>query len=225
MMCYKFKLTVLFFLPFMGWGQYTDSGNHGLMLITTREAPEKAPTGSPYFEDDEFRKGIVYISEKTSLDAWLRYNVMEEVMEIKLNPDSEEVYRLPLEEEVVYKFGSRTYSADRLRVAGSTYFGYFTEYYRGQFLSLLGKPQLEIQESTQPKSGYTDSSDRLKIKEEYFVIWNTGKIEKVRPRHREVRNLFDSKLAQDYLKNNRVRSIEDLTDFIAFYDKSMPQEN
>lgn len=209
----------------MGWGQYTDSGNHGFMLITTKEAPEKASKGSPYFEDDNFRKGVVRISEKTPLDVWLRYDVMKEVMEIKLSSNTEEIYRLPLEEEVEYEIGSRTFRADRLRHAGSTYFGYFVEYYRGQFLSLLGKPQLEIQESTQPKSGYTDSSDRLKIEEEFFVIWENGDIEKVRARHRDIRSFFDSDLAQDYLKDNRVRSIEDLTAFIAYYDKNKAKEN
>lgn len=124
-----------------------------------------------------------------------------------------------------YTEGSKIFKADRLRHDGSTYFGYFVEYFNGETFRLLGNPKLEVQESVQPKSGYSDSADRIKMDEEYFVVWDNGDTEKVRTRHRDIRKLFDTDEAQYYLKDKRVRSIEDLTVLVAFYDKNMPREN
>lgn len=199
--------------------QISHDWNDGLMLINTKDR-ERNLEGSPYYENDNFREGIVRIAERAPLNVWLRYDVMNEVMEIKIEASSSEKYRLPLEDDVIYQIGAKKYRASRIFYEGSTYFGYFTEYYDGLNIKLIGKPKIEISSSSQPSTGYASPSDKILIGEDYFVVWENGDTEKIRLRHRDIKRLFDTNRAQDYLEEHRIRSLEDFTTFIMFYDKS-----
>ena len=209
------------FCSVQGYNQVlTDSGNHGLMLITTKENDKLNDLeGSPYLEE-EFVPGSAMVSGKEPLNVFLRYNVYKEQVEIKLDPRSEEIYILPMNTLASYKMGSDMLILETIVLNGEKIFGYFFEHYDGENYRLLEKPKVTLTEAVKAKTGYEkDRPARLKIEEEYYVIKENGQVLNVPLKHRDIKKTFDSENSKEYLSDNKIRSEEDLISFITWLDK------
>lgn len=197
--------------------------HHNATLIPIKSAPLEME-GSPYFESDAFQRGKIQVGEN-ELVVYLRYDVGNERMEIKVNPEDSDSYQLPYVEDITYFLGGKKFVIERLKVQEKTVFGYFVQYYDGSGVSLYGKPLASFTEAQEAKTGYQSNKPaRIDISEKYYVIHEDGTAEEVTTRSRDLRRAFDSEVARNYLKENRVRNVEDLAAFVAFYDRNISKD-
>ena len=201
--------------------QINDSGNHSLMLITTKKNPalEKVE-GSPFL-NDEFKYGVAKVEGKDPLNVFVRYDVSTEQMEIKTDPNSEDIYVLPAGQHAVYKIGNNTFKYGTVNHEGNSILGYYVEHFDGENYKLLTKHRAEVSEAIKAKTGYDrDIPAKIKIEEDLFIVDKTnGNAYKVRPKNRDLDDIFESSQAKNYLSDNKVRSTKDLIEFVAFLDK------
>lgn len=198
----------------------SDSGNHSLMLLTTKKSERmKKVEGSPYLDKD-FQYGTATVEGKEPLKVFMRYNVNEEQIEIKTDIKSEDIYLLPKKESTVYQIGSEILVFDQVSHSGKRISGYFVEHFKGENLRLLEKPVAKLTEAVKAKTGYErDRPARIVIEEEYYVLNINGEVKDVRLKHRDVKKTFNSQRAKKYLSDNKIRSEDDLVAFISFLDK------
>ncbi len=199
---------------------YSDSGNHGLMTITTKKNENlKNIQGTPYLQD-EYQYGTVKVEGKEPLKVFLRYDVLNENMEIKLDKNEEETYALPLKEETLYHIGPNAFKYSTLRSSGHTVRGYFIEHYSGDNYRLLEKPSIEVTEAVKARTGYEkDRPAEMKLESEFYIVGKDNEVKNVRLKHRDIKKAFNFGEAKKYLSDNRIRSKEDLVAFVAYLDK------
>jgi hypothetical protein len=200
--------------------QISDSGNHGLMTISTikNSALDKVE-GSPFLEE-EFKYGIAKIEGKDPLKVFVRYNVATEQMEVKTDPNSEEIYMLPPGQHAVYNIDNNIYKYGTLNYEGESLLGYQIEHFAGDQYRLITKHRAEIKEAVKAKTGYDrDMPARIRIQEDLYVIDKDANATKVRAKNRDLKDVFTSPAAKSYLSDHKVRSLKDLVDFIAYLDK------
>lgn len=219
------KITVTFFLVFFVTfsipGQViNDSGNHGLMLITTKKNPRlNSVEGSQYLTED-FHYGVVAIEGKQPLKVFLRYNVHQDQMEIKTDLHSEDLYVLPKKKGTMYQMGKQNFVLDEVVHNGKRISGYFVQHYNGENFRLLEKHTATVTEPVKAKTGYDqDQPARIKIEEEFYIINDKGEVRNVQVKHRDIKKTFNSSEAKKYLSENKIRSTKDLVDFIAYLDQ------
>lgn len=216
---------IISFLLFITAGavqaQIHDSGGHGFMKITTKKNANMAEVkGSPYLEE-EFQYGQIEMEDKEPLNVFLRYDALNENVEIKSDKNSPDTYILPLSESTVYLIGREKLRLryNEVRPGGEEITGYFIEHYNGDNWRLLEKPSVSVSEAVPAKTGYQrDKPAKMEIDSEYYVIGD-GIVENVRIKHRDIRKAFGSRPAQEFLSDNKIRSEEDLVVFVAHLDK------
>lgn len=219
---YAFVLMTGFFAFFQSSAQIQlhESGNHGLMRVSVKESDKmKGVEGSPYL-DENFQYGIATIKGKEPLSVFLRYNVHQDQMEIKIDPKNDETYALPKNANTVYEIGPQTFVFDEILSNGNKVSGYFIRQYDGEKYRLLIKPVVSLTEPVKAKTGYEkDRPARIIIEKEYYVVNNNnGKVENVRLKHRDIGKAFNSEPAKQYLRDNKIRSEEDFKSFIEYLD-------
>lgn len=200
--------------------QLNDSGNHGLMNISTRENPALSKVEGSPFLDDDFKYGVAKIEGKDPLNVYVRYDVATEQMEIKTDPKSPDIYMLPPGQHAVYKVGDKTFKYGTINHEGKNILGYYVEHFGGDNYKLVTKHRAEISEAVKAKTGYDrDKPAKIKIEEDLFILGKDGTAWKVRAKNRDLEDIFKTPAAKDYLSDNKVRSTEDLVAFVAFIDK------
>lgn len=89
----------------------------------------------------------------------------------------------------------------------------------GEFYRLLKKPNAKVIEPVKAKTGYgKDKPGRIEIDEEYFLLKN-GSVQEVNIKHRVIKDIFISEEAKQYLSDNKIRSEEDMVQFLSYLDK------
>lgn len=219
----------LFFSLFVIFGLNANSQINSQNLISNRmtiPVYKKTPqgyTGSP-FVDEEFKKGAILDENGKSQPAFLRYNAVEGLMEIKLDKLQEDIHVLPRIEKITYELGGYTYFIDSKRTKdGELLKGYFVKYYDGDNIKLIGWPRPDLMEPQEAKSGYDkDKPAHLKIDMEYYLEIEGSRLEEVRLRSRDFRKAFDkNNRFKDYLSNNKIKSLEDAIKALDFLNENL----
>lgn len=196
-----------------------DTGNHSLMLIQTKNTGDELIEGTPYY-DDNFLPGTFTLEGKEPTNVFLRYNVVEEQMEIKTELNGEETYMLPVNTKAKYQIGKDNYGFRNLRIDGSLVKGYFKEHYNGEKVSLYEKIIASTSEPVKAQTAYQkDKPARIVMDERYFLVLDNGKVEEVRLKSKDFKKaLPDSKAVNSYLSDNKVKSIEDFIRMLEWYE-------
>ena len=192
----------------------------GFRVKTIESSTLSKVEGSPFW-NDEFQRGVLIIDGKEPINAFMRYDVNHEIIEIKLKPTDDQVFYLEPNLSAEFQFGGDVYNARDLRVNGKTISGIFIDHYKGENFSLLEKPTIELTPAKKARTGYDeDEPAKIEIDSKFFIVENGGEITEVEVKHRDVRKAFDSEVAESYLKDNRIRDIKDLKAFVAFLDEN-----
>lgn len=211
-------LFILFLFPNVQ-AQLEGIPGHSMTLIPLKSASMKEVEGSPYFENDQFQPGILKMND-IELEVFLRYNVVQERIEIKVNIGEKEIYELPPRKDIIYIYGNKEYVINKFNYEGDEIYGYFIRYYEGDEVSLFGKPTVEITEAVKARTGYqSDEPARIDIDKEYYIVQDNNKVYNVRLKHRDVKKEFRTEEAQKYLRDNKIKSEADLIDFVSFLDE------
>lgn len=174
--------------------------------------------GSPFLFED-YSLGSLTIKGKAPVQALLRYNVLNESMEIKTEGGSDKVFFLQQNREVDYVINQNTIIYEELIVGARQINGYYIKHFEGKNLRLLEKPLIKAHAAVEQKTGYDRAKPaRLEHLSEYFVVWTNGKIEQVEIKNKSLRKAFESEAVTEYLAENKVKTEEDLVSFAAFLD-------
>lgn len=199
----------------------TDYGDYSHMLILTKSSDDAAELeGTPYMNDN-FQPGTFTIEGKAPAKAFLRYNVVNEEMEIKTELNGTDTYLLPGNSKATYQIGSNNYVFRNLQIDGSLVKGYFIEHYKGESLSLYEKLTATTTEPEKAQTAYhKDKPGRIVMEDRFFLEFDNGNVQEVKLRTRDFKKaLPNSKAVNSYLSDNKVKSIEDYINMLEWYDK------
>lgn len=214
---------ILFFVSILTFGQVSgginDGMNYGFTLIPTIEKDSEEVEGSPYYTQD-FIRGTVKIQEKDPLEAYLKYNVAEERIEIKTHLESPRTYQLPAGSDAEFIIESEKFVLDKITAEKGSVFGYFVELQTGDKYRLLKKPIAHFREGEKAKTGYgNDKPATITIEDEYYIVPKSGMAINVRAKSKDLKKAFGSKEVEDYLDNNKMKSEDDLIRFVGFLNQ------
>ncbi|MCM4161030.1 hypothetical protein FHG64_07490 [Antarcticibacterium flavum] len=198
-----------------------DGGLHTDMLIQTRATNEFVTyEGTPYLEDN-FKPGTFTIEGKEPTNAFLRYNVVTEEMEIKTDYNGEVTYLLPTNKNIRYQLGPNEYVFRNLRVDGNLLKGYFVEHYVGEKVSLVEKLIASTTEPMKAQTAYQkDKPAQIVMEEKYFLILENGEVQEVKLKTKDfTKALPNSRAVKNYLSNNKVKTIEDYKKLLQWYEE------
>lgn len=217
----SFIVLFTFLLTFNLQGQVDRSNPiQGMLIKTKRSSTLSKIEGTPFL-NDEFQRGEIIIEGKEPIDAFMRYDVNNEIIEIKLDPSNEEVFYMEPNLKAEFRFGGNVYNIHEITIDGGKISGIFIEHYTGDNYSFLEKPTIEIIPAEKARTGYDeDEPAKIKIESKFFIIDDRGEVKEVEVKHRDIRKAFDWGKAKDYLKDNRIRNIEDLKVFVSFLDEN-----
>lgn len=199
--------------------QFIDGGLEGLRLITKSSDDLNRVQGSPYLNEN-FQYGTVEIKDKQPMKAFLRYDVQTDQIEIKTDPESNDIYVLGNRPNVTYVMGNKTIIADRIPSENGILSGLFVEHYGGEKYRLLEKHRVDVSEAVKASSSYdSDKPAQMKVNSDFYVVVKGEAPKLVRIKHKDVKKLFSSKTAKDYLSDHKIKEVEDLVAFLQFLDQ------
>lgn len=198
-----------------------DSGQHGKMYIQTKKGPtNNTLDGSPY-ENEAFQSGKIAMAGKEPINAYLRYDVLNDEIEVKKEKSAQDIYVIADKKGTNYKIGQINFVFENFQFEGQPLQGYFQEYYNGENVRLLKRLTTTITDPVKAQTGYQkDKPARIIIQENYFLAFNDGNIKEVRLKERDFKKaLPNSKAASEYLGDHKVRDLEDFVKMLQWYDR------
>ena len=173
--------------------------------------------GSPYLEEN-FKMGKVFTKGK-ELAVLLRYNVLSNQMEIKVEED-DEIILLPRDTSTKYILDGFEYTWKNLLTEDGWRKGYYVKYFEGDKVKFLGLPSISIRNAEKQSSGYGSAkSAHYKVQMEYYLAKENARMESIRVKSRDFEkylNLDD--IAAEYLDEHKIREIADAVHFLEFYE-------
>lgn len=203
--------------------QIDDGSGHSMQLLQPKKNENmNSVQGSPYLYDD-FRFGTVTIEGKDPLKVFLRYDVMNENMEIKTDTNDKKVYVLPLAQKAEYIIGSDAFEFRSIKNEGSKISGYFRKHHQGENVSLFEKLSASLTEPVKAKTGYDkDKPAQIVIKEEFYILFDDGLAKNVRLKEKDFKKaLPSSKAVNAYVSDNRIKSVEDFAEMLRWYNNQL----
>lgn len=192
---------------------------HQLEFLPLEQEEDNTYKGSPYLNDN-FLPGSITLEGKEPVEVLLRYNVLNEEMEIKVDPAKPDIFRLNRNQSILYDIPPFQYSLQSIRYNGKEVKGYFGKGFQGKKVSLLVKPTVEYTEAEKAKGYGSDVPASIKIKQEYYIVSADGRVENVRLKEKDIKKLFDSDQVKDYFKKNSLDTVDDLNAFLSFHENS-----
>ena len=216
------KAFLFFFVILMGASGFSQIHILEYTGYNAESRPALTLSGTVYL-NNEFSKGKILDTEKaTWQEAWLRYNVLEDLVEVKLDLDAEPKV-LPKLPNLTYHFEDHNLAFKSLKKAsGEKVEGYFLEYFTNDKISFFAKPLVSAQRienhadhSYAPnfgKRGY-----ELGVANTYYIK-KEGQMHEIALQNRDIRILFSNKKeVKTFLEKNKIKTVEDVIKFLQFY--------
>lgn len=192
----------------------------GMQIYTKTKTPKNF-TGSPYAEKD-FLRGIIYDKNADrSQAAFLRYNAVEDVVEIRLNKNDESSV-LPKFTHIFYKMGDYTYFIDNLNTENGFIEAYFARFYDGDKAKFIARPVPEITEAQVAKTGYEkDKPADLSVDMVYYLSIDGGIYKEIRLKEKDLEDFFSSDKMEDYLDDHKIKNEKDVIELLKYYEDNI----
>lgn len=202
-------------------GQISEHSNTSMQVLTQSKTPEGF-TGSQYL-DKNFQQGVILDGEGRSQPAYLRYNAVEEVMEIKLQPQDEKVQVLPRLKNIRYAINGNTWFIESFRNDNGDYIdGYFVSLFEGDKIKLMGKAVPDVREAQIANTGYQqDKPAHIDVEMEYYIMLQDNILRYTRLKQRDIKKIIpQTQEVKSYLSNNKIKDVNDLIGLLKVYDNS-----
>ncbi len=176
--------------------------------------------GSVFYED-KYVKGTIIEEGRKNFRAYLRYNALKDHVEVKVSPLDSDVYVLARNDKFSYKLNSYTYILTNSATAdGKKLDSYLLEYFSGNRISFLGKPNLKIVEDRKEKSAFVEfEPPRMEINIDYYIKEKDKPLVKVKLREKDFKNIIgSSKEMKQYFDDHKINEIPDVVEMLKFYD-------
>ncbi|MCF4102760.1 hypothetical protein L1I30_13865 [Gillisia sp. M10.2A] len=218
----KIITAVFLTLTFIGYSQGFnpfDAGN-SRNQIQTKSSITNDLEGSPYFED-QFSPGIIQEEGVKNQTAYIRYNVVDDQIEVKVGPSQTEIYILPRQQKFTYKLKDYYYALGSYKVKDvGVINGFIINYYSSDNIIFIAKPSSKVIPGQIAKTGYEKAKPAtLDIDVNYYIGQPGSTFEEVRLKEKDFKKLLgDKKGMKEYFDNNRIKDIEDVVNMLKYYD-------
>ena len=176
--------------------------------------------GSPYYED-EFTPGVIMMEGKESLRAYLRYNVVDDQVEVRVAPNAESTYVLPKDQSISYKLKNYVYKLRRVTTdEGIGIEGYFMDYYSGEKASFYAKPTARV---IRPRRESTAFNDRTSLRRDvfidYYLVLENRPLIHVKLKEKDFRKVLeDAPGMKEYFSENKIKDEADVVRMLRYYE-------
>lgn len=214
--------SLLCVLPLFGQGIVNDyvSLNEELIRIGFKEQNKYSElAGSPYWEEQFIPVNIERNGTKL-INAFIRYNVLKDEVQIKVDPSDEDSYRLPRLGELEYVTPDYSYFlSHKVTEDNTTVYGYFIKYFESEQVEFYGKPQAKILPAQSPETSYDRGRPAtIQVISHYYIQIGDNPVKEVRIKERDFRKLFgSSKKMREYFKQHKVNEIDEVIKMLSFY--------
>lgn len=222
--------TLIFLFPFLSMAQISDfvpgSSQFHLFQPIYEELKPKDVQGSPFYED-KYKAGIIKEENGMQLKAFLRYNVLDEQVYVKVKPLDQDVYLLPRQSKFSYQLEDYTYTLEKMKTTnGDIIEGYFLNFYNGKLINFYAKPVAKIVVDRKERSVFVDKKPAaLEIDLEYYLKFKDQDLINIKLKEKELKKyLSSSKSMRDYFKNHKIKDESDVVKLVIFYDSSEEKE-
>ncbi len=174
--------------------------------------------GSPYI-NEKFLPGQIIVDEKQFQNVYLRFNALNEVMEIKVRPGDEEVFFLPRTEKYTYIQDNKTFFIkDFIIEDGEVISGYWINYFRNSKNLFVGKPVTRTTAAKAAQTGYEKPKPpKVDTYVHYYLSLNDSPLKKVNLKQRDFEKIFQSDRMKKYFSNNKIKEVEDVVAMLKYY--------
>lgn len=194
-------------------------GNSSLQ-IQLKGDTESEILGSPYFEE-MFSPGIINEVGGKSQNAYFRYNVKEDQVEVKVSPNQSETYILPRQQKFIYNLKDYSYILGTFNVENVGLIkGFVAKYYQSDRVTFIGKPFVTISQAQAAKTGYQKATPAsLSVGINYYFGVEDNKLQEVNIKEKDFQKILpESKEMKQYFKDNKIKNIDDVIKMIEFYE-------
>lgn len=218
--------SLLFVFPLFGQGIVDNyvSLNEELVKIGFKEDGQSEElAGSPFWEE-EFIPGKIKKNGKKQIEAFFRYNILKDEVQIKVDPNDDEIYRLPRLGELEYVTPDYSlFLSHKVTEDNTTVYGYFLKYFKNENIGFYGKPIAKILPAQSPETSYDKGRPAtIKVLSRFYIQIGEEPIKEVKIRERDFRKLFDgSKRMRDYFKEHKVNEIDEVVKMLNFYAENV----
>ena len=207
-----------------------------VFLVITSVNSQTFSNGSPSRADlnistkipipDEF-VGSIYYNEEfvpakmkdggNSMDVFVRYNSLENAIEVKLAKNSNSINIMPRNKNILYDVDEYEIFLEEFTDSkGKKVNGYFYDFYSKDSIRFLGKPVIEVIPGVSAISLYTDSKPRkIEVQMRYFLQESSGELHEFNLNKKQIRNLLGQRYeVNEYLKANRIADRDDFLNLL-----------
>lgn len=211
----KYFITIAFL--FFAFSIKAQSFLNGAMATYSPAEPEKY-TGSPFYEK-EFVQGVVKNGDGDSQYLMMRYNALQDVVVLKLRPQSTELFLLPPVTDIMYEMEDYTYMLNDSvsNLPAST--KYYANFFKGERSHLIGVPTLNLNSKEKAKTGYQDDIPaNFQVDMEYYLSVNGGEFEKINFRTKRLASLFKNSDMENYAADQKIKNADDVVSLLKYYE-------
>ncbi len=217
------KIVIVLFLMLFGFTQAQQSpyiSDNGLFIFNKKDNSPDKYTGSPYYEDD-FIPGTIIDEKGRTQAASLRYNALDQTVEIKLEGQGDKVVTLPKVSSLTYSLDGYTYFIDNLNTDKGYINSYFARYYDGEEVSFIGHPYVDVAPGREANNGYEKAkAPRIRVIMDYFIQVNDGQYQEVRLKEKDFAKIFKSDRMEKYMDDHKIKSEQDVVEMLKFYEQN-----
>lgn len=191
-----------------------------LRTLDDQNSTSKKVAGSPYWEED-FLSAKILSEDKKALPVFLRYNILKDQMEIKVEKTAEDVFVLPRTKDYEYDLDEYDYFMRNYQTSeGDLLTGYIIKYYQGDNILFVGKPTAEVSAAQKAETSYDRAQPaKINVRSHYYLGIGEQPLIEVRLKEKDFRKILgDSARMKEYFKENKVRDLEDIVAMLKFYD-------
>ncbi len=216
------SFTVFVMVGFLSFAQVGDPftpGNSALQVQTKTDSNSEL-VGSPYFEE-QFTPGIIEEIGGNKQNAYLRYNVKDDQVEVKVSPTQSEIYILPRQQKFVYQLKDYAYILGSFNVKDIGLIkGYINQYYQSNKVIFIGKPYVTVSQAQPAKTSYEKATPAsINVGMNYYFGFEGEQLHEVRLKEKDFKNVFpSSKEMKQYFDDHKIKDIEEVKKMIKFYE-------
>jgi len=180
----------------------------------------KEMEGTPYLTED-FIEGVIIQEGAKDQNAFFRYNVHQDIVEIKVKQGQSEIFILPRVEKFVFSLSDYSlFIKNLITDEGEMLSGYHLKYYESDSILFIGEPKSKITDAKKADTSYErDKPAKIVINTNYYISFNGDPMIEVRLKDKDFKKLLeDSPELSSYFKDNKIKEIEDVVELLEFYD-------
>lgn len=176
--------------------------------------------GSPYLFE-KFVPGKIIQEGGKDLDAYFKYNALQDVVEIKINLNNSEIFILPRAEKFVFELDDYSFFLKNIITKeGEVLTGYKLRYYKSENIIFIGKSNSKITAARMAETSYDRAKPSKIINNmKYYIGFNGDPVSEVRLKESDFKKLLNnSSKMRNYFKEYKIKEIEDVVKMLEFYE-------